>query len=277
MEINPTNPFRELAELGLKVVSPRGLKPPHSLSESLGGAGVCPVPFAHDRLREAHHWWHEMADFYHEPEPFRYRLGAFINAARSVTFMLQSEKSVFESFDWYEAWREKAKEDPVLTWLSDARTDVVHRRALEPKSWMEMRCIDNPRLLDLDEEEIEHPFRFKVSPFACTHYYIRSDGGPWGGDHPHEYERHWEMEGLEGRELLEACAHAYDRLEEIVAEAHKQAGAEIASYRQPGSQRALPCMENLSKYRIVRTSMKEGREVWEDEPPRLHEHPESQK
>jgi hypothetical protein len=88
-----------------------------------------------------------MARFYHEPEPFRYRLGVFVIAARSVTFMLQSEKGVFENFNWYEAWKEKAKQDSVLSWLNSARTDVIHRHALEPKSWMEMRCIDNPRPL----------------------------------------------------------------------------------------------------------------------------------
>jgi len=213
-----------------------------------------------------------MAHFYHEPEPYRYRLGAFIVAARSVTFMLQSEKSAFQNFDWYKKWRETAKGDPVLSWLNDARTNVVHRRALEPKSWMEMRCIGNPRLADLDDEETEYPFRFRVSPFACIHFYIKRDGGPWGGDHPHEYERHWEIEGLEGRELLEACADAYDRLDEVVTEAHKQRGAQVVSYRREGSKRALPCMEDLAKYRVVRTSMRDGREVWEDEPTRLHEH-----
>ena len=252
---------------------PHGWKLPDSLSESLGGKDVCPVPFTHDRLREAHHWWHEMAHFYHEPEPFRYRLGAFIVASRSVTFMLQSEKKSSENFDWYEAWREKAREDPVLSWLNSARADVVHRRALEPKSWMELRCVDNPRAVDIDDEQDTHPLRFRVSPFVCTHYYIR-DG--WREDHPHEYERHWEIEGLEDRELLEACADAYDRLDEIVTEAHKRLGADVLSYRKSGSPRALPCMEDLSKYRIVRTSMRGGREIWEDEPAHLHEYPEAE-
>ncbi len=49
-----------------------------------------------------------MAHYYHEPEPFRYRLGAFIQAARNVTFMLQNEKMAFEDFSWYEAWAERA-------------------------------------------------------------------------------------------------------------------------------------------------------------------------
>lgn len=214
-----------------------------------------------------------MAHYYHEPGPFRYRLGAFIQAARNVTFMLQSEKSAFQNFDWYEAWREEAKADVVLCWLNDTRIGVVHRGALEPNSWMEMRCIDNPRHPHGTEaEDDEDPFRFHVNPFICTHNYIAAGAGPWGEDHPHEFERHWEMQGLGGRELLEVCADVYDRLDALVQQAHTRLGANWKSFRREGSSRALPCMEDILKHRIVRTSMRDGREVWENEPQGLHRH-----
>lgn len=97
-------------------------------------------------------------------------------------------------------------------------------------------------------------------------------GGPWGGDHSHEFERHWEIEGLPGRELLGACADAYDRLDGLVGEAHRRLKAKTTSHRRDGSPRALPCMEDTAKYRIVRTVMRGGHEVWEDEPSGLHDH-----
>ena len=60
---------------------------PETLPEMLtDGEGACRIPFTHDRLNETHHWWHEMANYYHEPEPFRYSFGAWIQAARSVTY-----------------------------------------------------------------------------------------------------------------------------------------------------------------------------------------------
>lgn len=194
---------------------------PMSLAESLSAEGgqPCPIPYTHDRLHEVHHWWHEMAHCYHEPEPFRYRIGAFVQAARSVTYMLQKEKGAFDDFDWYVAWVEKAKHDAVLSWINDARTNFVHRQALEPNSWMELRCIGNPRQRPEEENEEDgygHPLRFKVNPFVCTHEHI---GRPWPTDHCHEYERHWEIEGLPGRELLDACADVYDRLDGLVSEA----------------------------------------------------------
>ena len=80
------------------------------------------------------------------------------------------------------------------------------------------------------------------------------------------------LEGLEGRELLEACADVYDRLDELVAEAHGRLDTSVKSFMREGSPRALPCMEDTVKYRVVRTTMRNGREVWEDEPPGLHRH-----
>ena len=146
---------------------------PSTLAESFSaeGSSPCPIPFTHDRLHEAHHWWHEMAPYYHEPEPFRYRLGAFIHAARSVTYMLQSEKKAFQDFNWYRDWAKQSKQDAVLSWLNHARPRLVHQGALEPKSWMELRCIDNPRRPPEEEDDEvgddgdPHPLKVRVEPF----------------------------------------------------------------------------------------------------------------
>jgi len=243
---------------------------PKTLAEKLAAPGSkCPVPATHDRLDEVHHWWHEMAHWYHEPEPFRYRVGAFIQAARSVTLMLQSEKAVFTDFDWYEEWANSAKADPVLKWLNSTRIDIVHRQALEPNSWLEMKCIANPRLrkrkyLWDDDEDLPHPLRMVVSPFKCTHYYLK--GPPT--DHGHDWTRHWSMNGLDGKELLEFCADVYDRLDPIVSEAHERAGGGMSSLARPGSRRRLPCMEEkeIKKYRVAKTRIRRGEEVWINEP-----------
>jgi hypothetical protein len=239
---------------------------PKDLAEMMAALGSrCPIPATHDRLFEVHHWWHEMAHWYHEPEPFRYRLGAFIHAARSVTFMLQKERGVFKDFHWYAEWVSRSKGDPVLIWLKNIRTGIVHTQALEPSSWLQMRCIGNARLT---RRRDGHPLQMKVSPFRCTHYYMH---GP-GTDHRHEFTRHWSMEGLDGRELLEVCADVYDRLDGIVQEAHERAGAKMVSHARPDSARKLPCMEEIKKYRVTKTHMRRGKEVWLDEPkgPRHH-------
>jgi len=204
-----------------------------------------------------------MAHWYHEPEPFRYSLGAFIQAARSVTFMLQTEKAAFAEFNWYDEWVSRAKGDPALQWLNSARRDFVHRQALEPNSWLRMRCIGNP---NLPGRRDKHPFEMMASPFQCTHYYMY---GP-STDHRHEFTRHWSMEDLNGRELLEVCADIYDQLDDVVREAHDHLGAHMVSHAQAGSIRRLPCMEDLKRYRVVRTSIRRGKEVWLNEPKKSH-------
>lgn len=247
------------------VLKPKPNPDPSSLAEKLAAQGsACPIPLTHDRLHEVHHWWHEMARWYHEPEPFRYRLGAFIQAARTTTFMLQKERSAFDDFSWYEKWAERSKIDPVISWIASARTDLVHRAALAPDSSLEMHCLDNPRNPHGTDE---NPLVLEINPFQCTHYYITQ--GP-RTDHAHEYVRSWEIDSLPGFELLDACGHVYDRLDDLVTIAHNKANAEIQSHRIPGAKRNLPCMENTNQHRVIRTVVSDGVEDWIDEPPGLH-------
>ena len=143
---------------------------PKTLAQKLAVEGsTCPIPTTHDRLAEVHHWWHEMAELYHEPDPFRYRLGAFAQAARSVTLMLQTEKAVFENFDFYaKVWVAKANADPIMQWLKNTRNSCFHRSALAPSSWLHMECFRNPRKSPWEEEE-DGPIGTR-DPFQCTHF-----------------------------------------------------------------------------------------------------------
>jgi hypothetical protein len=81
------------------------------LARTLSGDGApCPVPSTHDKTNEAHYFLHEMMDHYHDCDRFRYSLSAFLQAARSVTYLLQTELGSRDGFEaWYEPWREKMK------------------------------------------------------------------------------------------------------------------------------------------------------------------------
>lgn len=241
---------------------------PTNLAEKFGAVGSsCPIPATHDRLAEVHYWWHEMAEWYHEPDPFRYRLGAFAQAARSVSLMLQTEKAKFTDFAWYEVnWVPRLKADPVMAWLNSTRTNFFHRESLELSSSLEMECYRNPRRSPWDEDG--NPV-FEVDMFQCTHQLIGQ--GPTT-DHGHNFTRLWSMEGLGGRELLDVCAYIHDGLDELVAEAHDRLGASTISHARPGSKRRLPCMENIDQYRIVKTRIRKGKEVWINKPRKPHAH-----
>jgi hypothetical protein len=183
--------------------------------------------------------------------------------------MLQKEKSAFHNFDFYERdWVTKASQDRILQWLDKTRTDGFHRGALAPSSWLQMECFRNPRRR-LSDDDDPGPIGTE-DPFRCTHELINR--GP-ATDHGHNFTRHWSMEGLDGQELLEVCAYIYDRLDEIVTEAHYRLGAAVTSYARAGSTRRLPCMENPEQHRIVKTRVRRGREVWVNRPRKAHSGP----
>ena len=247
-------------------------KPPRSLAEKVAAPGhACRLPATHDRVDECHYWWHEMARNYHEPTPFRYSLGAFIQAARSVTFMLQSEKHVFQDFSWYGEWVNSAKDSELLRLLADKRTTVVHRAALDTSSWIELRCL---RVVGVDVlDDMEDVARYAMRPFECTHSLIRGYDdfvlNMGGEDHPHEIVRHWELDDLPGRELQDAAAEIHDRLSEVNAVAHELTGSSLAGNWEDG-ERPLPCMRDTRKHRVARIERRAGVPVWLDEPRGLH-------
>ena len=256
------------------------LRGPENLAEALTqGRGQCPIPATHDRLNECHYWWHEIARNYHEPNEFRWSLGAFIQAARSMTFMLQAEHRSFKDFTWYADWQSKARQEPLLRWINDTRVQMVHQSALATSSWARFTCLfkkSDPRARRRDQDDWDDPYAGPIdivlNPFLCTHYYIKTG---LAEDHPHEYLRHWEIDSLPNRELLDACAGVVDLLHELSIEAHTQASA-AASIEHRGhssvksGDHVYPCMNNTRKHRAVRTRLKNGIEVWKNEPAGLH-------
>lgn len=179
--------------------------------------------------------------------------------------MLQKEKGAFPDFKWYDDWVAKAKEDPLLRWISDARTDVVHRRALAPHSWLEMVCIGRER----DEDEDDHPLLFRPpDPFTCTHNFVNM--GP-SADHGHEFTRLWSIDGLKGRELLEVGADIYDWFDQLVVEAHRRVGFGMGKNEGPNETGVPFCMKEIMKHRVVRTVVKDGVEAIENPPAGFHD------
>lgn len=235
-----------------------------------GGVGRCPIPATHDRIAEMHYWWHELARNYHEPDPLRYSLNAFIQGSRNVTFMLKSERSVFKDFSWYESeWVVHAAESDLLRWAKKTRNSVVKQGALMPGSWAELRCV---RKRSDPYYEDEQPLAVHVPPFECTHQLFHSST-QWieetgGEDHAHELERHWELDAFPGTELLELAALVFEEMNGLNALAHEKAGASIRANYEGGRP---PCMIKTEKFRVAKFKRRKGRDVWTNEPRGLHQ------
>lgn len=253
---------------------------PETLGEALGTDAPCRIPATHDRLLECHYWWHEMGRNYHEPQQFRWALGAFLQAARSVTFMLQAERATFADLSFYDQWCSAEENRPLLKWINEARVETVHKNPLLPRSWIRLTCLDaaGHPILDvadlLDEDDDK---RIGFSPFVCSHRLMAMTDGMErpGQEHGHLVERHWEMDSMPGRELLDLCADAYALLDQVVGEAHRAVGQGFAPalngelVERPSGR--LPCMIDPARHRIAKfVPGPNGKSRWVDEPPALH-------
>ena len=258
------------------------------MSETVGGVnrGSCPTPTAHKRLAEAHRFWHECLEEYHDPEGFRVKLNACIQALRNVTFALQKEKSLIEDFDaWYARWQQKMRKDQILRWVVNSRNRIVKEGDLHTRSKAIGRIIlgydgaadevrdslyEGTKLADglsvhtevqasatLSNEEIEElltaleiPDRFMEQATFTI-------------------ERRWVDEALPNRELLDALATAFGSLNILVSDAHIRAGMSgdirvehgtqsVALPRHSSWRGRYPCMVTSRAERTVAHAMDGG-------------------
>jgi hypothetical protein len=207
--------------------------------------------------------WHQCLEQYDDPDGFRANLNSSVEALRTVTFMLQNEKKVIPEFDaWYGRWQAEMKADPLMKWLSDARTEVIHRADLETHSLAVASVHNNltiarltydvPPLLSTPEiairlaEGLPDPFRKHRAELLLS------------------VERRWCVRDLPGHELLETLAHVYGVLSRLVVDAHKQVGCEYETLDSDGEQHRtpdgrMPCMIATSEMRTVRLRLEDGR------------------
>jgi hypothetical protein len=182
----------------------------------------CPIPTAHGRLREFHHFWHEALVAYGDPDGFAFNLNALVQAARNVTFLLQSEKEHLPDFErWYATWQARLGADAVAAWAADARTTVVHKSDLERSSGAIARIHDN---LDFAR------FKMNVPPTVpsdeLAHSLVQTAPPKVRAMLANcvlSLERTWIVTDLPDREILDAFAHVYGELASLLAEAHDRA------------------------------------------------------
>ena len=190
-------------------------------------AGSCPIPATHDKLDEAHFFLHMMGGMYHDPDAFRWNMNAFLQALRSVTFMLQAEPTKPDAFEaWYAKVQVKLQQDLLLRKFHDARTTVVHKGMLQRKSraFMGLFKHGKPKL----------GMQTEVSPFidtktlfdlALQHYvglFIDAEHSAIGEQIG--VERLWIVEEIGDSEILGLCFDAWARITNVVVEAHNLYG-----------------------------------------------------
>lgn len=183
-------------------------------------------------------------DNYADPAEYLPDLNAAIQASRNVTFSLQKTKSGIPGFDvWYEPWQAALRSDPIMSWMHDARTRLVHSGDLEARSSTRVRLIGN--YYDATDELVEEfgvptGLSAYAEPLEAEEEHgngatlsvreilavLRERGYPEQllAEMTVSIERRWEEAELPNRELHGALAHAYATLANILRDAHDLVG-----------------------------------------------------
>lgn len=186
---------------------------------------VCPLSSVDRRLDDVHHHWHEAERGYFDPERFRIGIQATIQTLRTVTFILQSNKRLFENFDaWYTPWQDRFRSDALMRWMIDARNKIEKVGDLETHSQVRAEIIasyyeEGPRL-EVPAELFQDPsslLKSIASPALMQH--VMANGVL-------RIQRRWVENTLPGYELLEATAIAFGKISELVHDAHRALGLE---------------------------------------------------
>lgn len=190
----------------------------------------CPIPATHDKYQEAHYFIARMLSEYHHPDEFRWNLNAFLQALRSVTFMVQSEMAHVEGFQgWYSGQQELMRADPLLRVFVEGRDIVVHKGMLNHRSTIEVGLFRGRSTFKLGFTDIE------ASPDMSSQVALARAVEQLVGfilDEEHSaigeqigVRRLWLVEELGDGEVIRLCDRAWSRIGNVVASAHAVLGA----------------------------------------------------
>ena len=181
--------------------------------------GRCPLEEVDRRLADAKRLWLKANESYFDPDYFRIYAQNCIQALRTVTFVLQAQKHSIPNFDeWYSIHQEAMRNDSILRWLVDARNRIEKRGDLRRKSliraslitWyldeFEPRDID-AKLFDGLQTVFDRIPLWLLQKYVLVHGVLR-------------IERRWVHDCLPDDEVLEALAHAFEKLQDILSDCH---------------------------------------------------------
>jgi hypothetical protein len=185
-----------------------------------------------------------------------------------VTFILQKEGDAIPDFvPWYEAWRDRMKQDSLMRWLVEARNWIEKEGDLKTYSsarvsvlagWSDPYPIAEAEVDPLLSTEAiaENLPDFRVAPTIRRESVLI-------------VERRWVARELSDHELLDALAHCYGILATLVVGAHRKCGFAMRTFKaeshEPKPVRTehlegrLPCMVATAEARSVRIHLPTGK------------------
>ena len=182
----------------------------------------CNIAQSHRRLNEAHRLWHQSYENYFDPEGFRTNINATIQALRNITFALQNEKANIAQFgEWYSKWINVLSTDKIMKWLSDTRTEIVHKKDLEMNSYALVSVFNYQVIL---KSKMQAPIF--ISNSMLVDFLLKEkviDKNMLQANLCCEIERKWRVKEFD-EDILYLLSYAIGLLYKIVVEAHVNSG-----------------------------------------------------
>lgn len=203
---------------------------------------TCPFPNTHDKFDEAHYFLSTAIENYHEPQPFRWNLNAFLQALRSVTLVMQKELAhVKGGTKWYEKQRQIISKDSLLTAFRDGRNFVAKQGMLEASSSIGAG-IFRGRILKLTfniDVDPSIPSRSLLEHAQKTFLGVLMDAEHSAISEQIGVHRRWIFKELGEDEVISLCDKAWSRIGLVFRDAHKEYGFEFEGPSRHGHAKGL--------------------------------------
>lgn len=153
-----------------------------------------------------------------------------IQTARTVSFILQSNKALIPQFDeWYAKWQDEFRGNPLMRWMVEARNHIEKQGDLEAHSFVRAEIIashlnEGPSI-EVPAKLFDAPLKLvKDIPDNALGRHIKKHGIV-------RIQRRWVENSLPEYELLEAVALTYGNLHRLLDDAHRQIGLPVPESR----------------------------------------------
>lgn len=205
------------------------------------------------RLRDLSNLLSACGSNYFAPDLFRQNTNQFLQTSRTVTFIIQKNKTAIPDFpSWYaEAVLNPWSHDSVMTWAKDARNVIEKEGDLDMHSTLRASLVFSYFLaqdaaVDTTRKELFHVGIDKLLRLATTKLPSAvADAAVL------RIERRWVANSLPTHELLAALTYVYARLFEVVKSLARHNGG-VLDRSVPHPTTLDPAMTDASKVRYIK-------------------------
>jgi hypothetical protein len=145
-------------------------------------------------------------------EPFKYNLSAFLSAARSVTFVMQTEfNDVSEFLEWYKEKQSQMSEDRLMRFMKEKRNIALKQETIDPRGHIDVTVKSNITIT-------EHVVAVLTHKNSTVERIEHKQPPPPPSTSETEVKYQWFFEDISDKDIITLSQEYVDKLESLVQE-----------------------------------------------------------